>query len=79
MLFFSQTVFEKNKSQQTNNTTSTQMTKVGLYVSVVSDKIISPGKYLTADEYHERRLKAVSSHLFETICKAKNYEVYLNI
>ncbi|KAK2517028.1 Iqub [Columba livia] len=54
-----QTVFEKNKSQQTNNTTSTQMTKVGLYVSVVSDKIISPGKYLTADEYQERRLKAV--------------------
>ncbi|NXW83480.1 IQUB protein, partial [Alopecoenas beccarii] len=54
-----QTVFEKNKLQQTNNTTSTQMTKVGLYVSVVTDKIISPGKYLTADEYHERRLKAV--------------------
>ncbi|NWQ73904.1 IQUB protein, partial [Columbina picui] len=54
-----QTVFEKNKPQQTNNTTSTQMTKVGLYVSVVNDKIITPGKYLTADEYHERRLEAV--------------------
>ncbi|XP_071659468.1 IQ motif and ubiquitin-like domain-containing protein [Patagioenas fasciata] len=54
-----QTVFEKNKPQQTNNTTSTQMSKVGLYVSVVTDKIISPGKYITADEYHEHRLQAV--------------------
>lgn len=55
------------------------MTKVGLYVSVATDKIISPGKYLTADEYHERRLEAVSSYLFGSICKAKYYEGYLNI
>ncbi|XP_009561881.2 IQ and ubiquitin-like domain-containing protein isoform X1 [Cuculus canorus] len=54
-----QTVFEKNKSQQTRNTTSTQMTKIGLYVSNRTDKLISPGKYLTADEYHKRRLEAV--------------------
>lgn len=71
--FFPQTVFEKNKPQQTKNTTSTQMTKIGLYVSNMSDKLISPGKYFTAEEYHKRRLEAVSSYLFETICKAKYY------
>ncbi|NWU64862.1 IQUB protein, partial [Pterocles burchelli] len=54
-----QTVFEKNKPQQTKNTTSTQMTKIGLYVSNKTDKLISPGKYFTADEYHKRRLEAV--------------------
>ncbi|NXC40094.1 IQUB protein, partial [Penelope pileata] len=54
-----QTVFEKNKCQQTTNPTSTQMTKSGLYVSVMSDKIIIPGKYFTAEEYHKRRLEAV--------------------
>ncbi|XP_028939978.1 IQ and ubiquitin-like domain-containing protein, partial [Antrostomus carolinensis] len=54
-----QTVFEKNKPQQTKNTTSTQMTKIGLYVSNTTDKLISPGKYVTAEEYHKRRLEAV--------------------
>ncbi|XP_010002636.1 PREDICTED: IQ and ubiquitin-like domain-containing protein [Chaetura pelagica] len=54
-----QTVFEKNKPQQTPNTTSTQMTKIGLYVSTVTDKSLSPGKYFTAEEYHKRRLEAV--------------------
>ncbi|XP_037244809.1 IQ and ubiquitin-like domain-containing protein [Falco rusticolus] len=54
-----QTVFEKNRPQQTKNTTSTQMTKVGLYVSNVTDRLISPRKYLTAEEYHKRRLEAV--------------------
>ncbi|CAN0081824.1 unnamed protein product [Bubo scandiacus] len=54
-----QTAFEKNKTQQTKNTTSTQMAKIGLYVSNMTDKLISPGKYLTAEEYHKRRLEAV--------------------
>ncbi|NWW74083.1 IQUB protein, partial [Climacteris rufus] len=54
-----QTVLEKNKVQQTRNTTSTQMTKVGLYVSNMTDKLLSPGKYFTAEEYHKRRLEAV--------------------
>ncbi|KFQ79075.1 IQ and ubiquitin-like domain-containing protein, partial [Phaethon lepturus] len=54
-LFF----LEKNKPQQTKNTTSTQMTKIGLYVSNTTDKLICPGKYLTAEEYHKRRLEAV--------------------
>ncbi|KFQ29407.1 IQ and ubiquitin-like domain-containing protein, partial [Merops nubicus] len=58
-LFCRETVFEKNKPQQTHNTTSTQMTKVGLYVSNMTDKLITPGKYLTAEEYHKRRLEAV--------------------
>lgn len=68
MHFFPQTVYERNKPQQTKNTTSTQMTKVGLYVSSVTDKLISPAKYLTAEEYHKRRLEAVSSCLLETVC-----------
>ncbi|XP_042671971.1 IQ and ubiquitin-like domain-containing protein [Centrocercus urophasianus] len=54
-----QTVFERNKYQQTTSPTSTQMTKSGLYVSNKSDKLITPGKYLTAEEYHKRRLEAV--------------------
>ncbi|NWI91798.1 IQUB protein, partial [Pitta sordida] len=54
-----QTILEKNKPQQTRNTTSTQMTKIGLYVSNMTDKLISPRKYFTAEEYHKRRLEAV--------------------
>ncbi|NXA09609.1 IQUB protein, partial [Sapayoa aenigma] len=54
-----QTILEKNKPQQTRNTTSTQMTKIGVYVSNMTDKLISPGKYFTAEEYHKRRLEAV--------------------
>ncbi|XP_042326578.1 IQ and ubiquitin-like domain-containing protein [Sceloporus undulatus] len=53
-----QTVFERRKLQQTRNTTSTQMTKIGVYVSNITDKLIEPKTYVTADEYHERRLKA---------------------
>ncbi|XP_006122704.2 IQ motif and ubiquitin-like domain-containing protein isoform X1 [Pelodiscus sinensis] len=54
-----QTVVEKNKRQQTINTTSTQMTKIGLYVSNMTDKLRRPRTYLTAEEYHKRRLDAV--------------------
>ncbi|NXO62900.1 IQUB protein, partial [Phainopepla nitens] len=54
-----QTAVEKNRQQQTRNTTSTQMTKIGLYVSNTTDKLITPGKYFTAEEYHKRRLEAV--------------------
>uniref|UniRef100_A0A8C0GGL6 IQ motif and ubiquitin domain containing n=1 Tax=Chelonoidis abingdonii TaxID=106734 RepID=A0A8C0GGL6_CHEAB len=54
-----QTVVEKNKHQQTRNTTSTQMTKIGLYVSNMTDKLIKPRTYLTAEEYHKQRLDAV--------------------
>nr|XP_042699933.1 IQ and ubiquitin-like domain-containing protein isoform X4 [Chrysemys picta bellii] len=54
-----QTVVEKNKRQQTRNTTSTQMTKIGLYVSNMTDKLIEPRTYLTAEEYHKQRLDAI--------------------
>ncbi|XP_059567669.1 IQ and ubiquitin-like domain-containing protein [Myotis daubentonii] len=54
-----QTVLLRKKLQQTTNTTSTQMTKIGVYVSNMTDKLITPGKYFTAEEYHARRLNAV--------------------
>nr|XP_003475091.1 IQ and ubiquitin-like domain-containing protein [Cavia porcellus]XP_023423101.1 IQ and ubiquitin-like domain-containing protein [Cavia porcellus] len=54
-----QTVFERKKIQQTANTTSTQMTKIGVYVSNITDKLKTPGKYFSAAEYHAWRLKAV--------------------
>ncbi|XP_069485205.1 IQ motif and ubiquitin-like domain-containing protein [Ambystoma mexicanum] len=54
-----QTVVTKNKHQQSRNTTSTQMTKIGCYVANLTDKLIEPKVYLTADEYHARRLRAV--------------------
>ncbi|ELK32810.1 IQ and ubiquitin-like domain-containing protein [Myotis davidii] len=53
-----QTVFLRKKLQQTTNTTSTQMTKIGVYVSNMTDKLITPGKYFTAEEYHAQRLNA---------------------
>nr|XP_012329526.1 IQ and ubiquitin-like domain-containing protein isoform X4 [Aotus nancymaae] len=54
-----QTVFEKKKLQQTTNTASTQMTNIGVYVSNMTDKLVTPGKYFSAAEYHAQRLKAV--------------------
>ncbi|XP_066897764.1 IQ motif and ubiquitin-like domain-containing protein isoform X2 [Kogia breviceps] len=54
-----QTVLQKRKLQQTTNTTSTQMTKIGVYVSNMTDKLVAPGKYFSAAEYHAKRLKAV--------------------
>uniref|UniRef100_A0A8P0TCE7 IQ motif and ubiquitin domain containing n=1 Tax=Canis lupus familiaris TaxID=9615 RepID=A0A8P0TCE7_CANLF len=54
-----QTVFLRKKLQQTTNTTSTQMTKIGVYVSNMTDKLVTPGKYFSAAEYHAQRLQAV--------------------
>ncbi|XP_066579864.1 IQ motif and ubiquitin-like domain-containing protein [Amia ocellicauda] len=54
-----QTVVQKSQSQQVTNTTSTQMTKIGCYVSDVTDRLIEPKGYVTADEHHAQRLKAV--------------------
>ncbi|XP_078272635.1 IQ motif and ubiquitin-like domain-containing protein [Rhinoraja longicauda] len=54
-----QTVSEKNKYQQTANNTSTQMPKIGCYVSNIKDKLLTPGRYFTAEEYHACRLNAV--------------------
>ncbi|XP_035307286.1 IQ and ubiquitin-like domain-containing protein isoform X2 [Cricetulus griseus] len=54
-----QTVSQRKKMQQTTNTTSTQMTKIGVYVSNITDKLLKPGRYFTAAEFHAKRLEAV--------------------
>ncbi|XP_068943212.1 IQ motif and ubiquitin-like domain-containing protein [Petaurus breviceps papuanus] len=54
-----QTVTERKKLIATTSRTSTQMTKIGVYVSNVTDKLITPGEYFTAAQYHARRLAAV--------------------
>lgn len=38
------------------------MTKIGVYVSNMTDKLVKPGRYFTAAEFHARRLKAVRQH-----------------
>ena len=45
-----QTVEERHLMQQTTNDMSTQMTKVGIYISKETDKLLVPQKYTTADE-----------------------------
>ncbi|KAK3103197.1 hypothetical protein FSP39_017279 [Pinctada imbricata] len=54
-----QTVEQKHRVQQTTNDTSTQMTKIGVYVSNIPDKLLVPGKYTTADEHHSMILSKI--------------------
>nr|XP_029133386.1 IQ and ubiquitin-like domain-containing protein [Labrus bergylta] len=54
-----QTAEMKSQVQQCAVDVSTQMSGIGCYVSCMSDKLVAPGNYITADEYHDRRLKAV--------------------
>ncbi|XP_042266720.1 IQ and ubiquitin-like domain-containing protein isoform X1 [Thunnus maccoyii] len=54
-----QTVELKSQTQQCPVSISTQMTGIGCYVSCMNDKLVAPGNYITADEYHDRRLRAV--------------------
>ncbi|XP_022103936.1 IQ and ubiquitin-like domain-containing protein [Acanthaster planci] len=54
-----QTVKQKNIRQQTMINTATQMTMIGCYVSNMTDKLVVPGRYQTAEEYHAIRLKKV--------------------
>ncbi|XP_012730407.2 IQ and ubiquitin-like domain-containing protein isoform X1 [Fundulus heteroclitus] len=54
-----QTVELKSKLQQCSVNMSTQMTGIGCYTSCMNDKLVTPGKYITAEEYHSKRLKAV--------------------
>ncbi|XP_078076272.1 IQ motif and ubiquitin-like domain-containing protein isoform X2 [Mustelus asterias] len=69
-----QTISNKKQCQQTTNHTSTQMTKIGCYVSNVTDKLITPGKYFTAAEYHACRLKAtIVLQTYFRRWAAKNY------
>lgn len=35
------------------------MTKIGVYVSNMTDKLVTPGKYVSAAECHAQRLAAV--------------------
>lgn len=61
-LFIDQTVELRCQEQQCAVDVSTQMTRVGCFVSCCQDKLVSPGNYTTAGEYQERRLRAVSPH-----------------
>lgn len=60
-----QTVVLKSQAQQCTINVSTQMTGIGCYVSCLNDKLVAPCSYITADEYHDRRLRAVGEH---TVC-----------
>eukprot|EP01137_Pigoraptor_chileana_P029792 Opistho-2@15459 len=53
-----QTVDTRNRTQQAKRDHSTQMDKTGCFVHDINDKIIHPGKYMTADEWHALVLKA---------------------
>ncbi|XP_034734906.1 IQ and ubiquitin-like domain-containing protein [Etheostoma cragini] len=54
-----QTVKLKSQAQQCPVNASTQMTGIGCYISCMNDKLVAPGSYITADEYHDTRLNAV--------------------
>ena len=54
-----QTVEQRHRVQQTTNETSTQMTKIGVFVSNSGDKLIQPQRYTTADEHHDMMLTKV--------------------
>eukprot|EP00116_Pleurobrachia_bachei_P006103 sb/3466365/ len=54
-----QTVTQKNERCQTTSDTSTQMTKTGCWVSDREDKIIIPGKYVSADDKFAYMLRQV--------------------
>ncbi|KAF3855309.1 hypothetical protein F7725_023364 [Dissostichus mawsoni] len=53
-----QTVELQSEAQQCPLDASTQMTGIGCYVSCMDDKLVAPGNYITADQYHEERLRA---------------------
>lgn len=55
-----QTVFLKTRVTQTFRDSSTQMTSPGTcYVSTANDKFIKAKPYITAEEFHKKRLDAV--------------------
>jgi len=54
-----QTVVSKHTKLQTRQDMSTQMTKPGLFVSVIADNLRTPRPYQTADQRHEIVLKSV--------------------
>ena len=54
-----QTCAERHFMQQTSETTSTQMTGVGVYIPVLTDKLLEPRRYVTADEFLKIRASQV--------------------
>ncbi|XP_070686559.1 IQ motif and ubiquitin-like domain-containing protein [Pempheris klunzingeri] len=52
-----QTVELKSRAQQCPVDAFTQMTSC--YISCMNDKLVTPGNYITAEEYHDKRLRAV--------------------
>ncbi|XP_071082848.1 IQ motif and ubiquitin-like domain-containing protein isoform X1 [Haliotis cracherodii] len=54
-----QTVQQRHQPQQTTNDTSTQMTKIGVFVSNMSDKLLIPGQYTTADDHLAMLLRKI--------------------
>ncbi|XP_034035641.1 IQ and ubiquitin-like domain-containing protein [Thalassophryne amazonica] len=54
-----QTMEVKHQNQNCPVSISTQMTRVGCYVSCVTDKLVTPGNYVSAAEHQETRLRAV--------------------
>ncbi|XP_041795735.1 IQ and ubiquitin-like domain-containing protein [Chelmon rostratus] len=54
-----QTAELTRQAQQCPVNASTQTTRGGCYVSHLKDKLVVPGNYITADEHHARRLRAV--------------------
>ncbi|XP_029909042.1 IQ and ubiquitin-like domain-containing protein [Myripristis murdjan] len=54
-----QTVEVKSQAQDCPISTSTQTAVIGCYISCLNDKLVAPGNYTTADQYHDRRLRAV--------------------
>ncbi|XP_025107613.1 IQ and ubiquitin-like domain-containing protein [Pomacea canaliculata] len=65
-----QTVEVRSRVQQTFNDTSTQMTGIGVYVSNITDKLLTPGEYTYAEEYHNNILEKI-------IILQKNYRRWL--
>ncbi|KAK7499622.1 hypothetical protein BaRGS_00009274, partial [Batillaria attramentaria] len=54
-----QTVQQLHQVQQTFNDTSTQMTGIGVYVSNVKDKLLTPGEYTLADDHLDMILQKI--------------------
>ena len=54
-----QTAEMRHNIQQTANSTSTQMTGIGIFVSNIQDKRIKPRPYIMADEAHRIYVKKV--------------------
>lgn len=55
-----QTHSERHIMQQTAETTATQMTGIGVYIPDLTDKLIEPRRYVTADEFLKIRASQVT-------------------